>query len=198
MSDDARPDFEAAYQGEPPPWEIGAPQPEVVKLADGGGFRGSVLDVGCGTGENALFLAARGHPVLGVDGAPTAIERARDKARARGVDVRFVLGEALDLGALRERFETALDCGLFHALRDEERVRYAESLASALGSGGQVYLLCFSDEEPPGWGPRRISERELRSTFRRHFAISSISPARFATRLPREDPRAWLATLVRL
>ena len=197
MSDDVRPDFEAAYHGEPP-WEIGAPQPEVVKLADGGGFHGSVLDIGCGTGENALFLAARGHPVLGVDGAPTAIARAREKALARGVEARFDLGDALDLGALRERFETALDCGLFHVLRDEERERYAGSLASAIGSGGQVHLLCFSDEEPPGWGPRRISEREIRSTFSGHFAISRVLPARFSTRLPREDPKAWLATLTRL
>ncbi len=197
MSEHVRPDFEAAYQGEPP-WEIGAPQPEVVRLADEGGFRGSVLDIGCGTGENALFLAARGHPVLALDGAPSAIALAREKALARDVAVRFRVGDALDLSALRERFETALDSGLFHVLQDEERERYAGSLASAIGPGGQVQLLCFSDAEPPGWGPRRISEWDIRSTFRGRFAVSRIRPARFSTRLPREEPKAWLATLTRL
>jgi cyclopropane fatty-acyl-phospholipid synthase-like methyltransferase len=199
MSDSVHHDFDAMYRApEAPPWDLGAPQPEVLRLADEGAFRGAVLDVGCGTGENALLLAARGHPVTGVDGAATAVERARAKARERGVDATFVVGDALDLRALKQRFETALDCGLFHLLDDDERKRYAQSLGEAIGSGGQAHLLCFSDEEPPGPGPRRVSEWDIKATFRGVFVLSAIRPARLESRAHPGGIRAWCATLTRL
>jgi SAM-dependent methyltransferase len=199
MSERVRPDFEALYRAaEPPPWEVGAPQPEVVRLADDGAFRGSVLDVGCGTGEHALLLAARGHAVTGIDASATAIERARARARERGIEASFVLGDALDLRALKQRFDTALDSGLFHVLDDTERARYGQSLGDAIGSGGQVHVLCFSDEEPPGPGPRRVSEWDIKATFRGIFVLSAIRPARFESRLHPGGARAWCATLTRL
>ncbi|HET9595773.1 MAG TPA: class I SAM-dependent methyltransferase [Anaeromyxobacteraceae bacterium] len=199
MSDRVRHDFEAMYRSaEPPPWELGAPQPEVVRLADEGAFRGGVLDVGCGTGEHALLLAARGHAVTGVDMSPTAIERARTKARERGLEATFVVGDALELRALRQRFETALDSGLFHVLDDTERKRYGQSLGDAIGSGGQVHLLCFSDEEPPGPGPRRVSEWDLKEAFRGVFVLSAIRSARLRSRVHAGGARAWCATLTRL
>ena len=190
-------DFEAAYQGAPP-WDIGAPQPEVVRLADEGAFRGAVLDAGCGTGENALLLASRGLSVTGLDGAPTAIARAREKATALGLEVPFLVGDGLDLSALRQRFDTVLDCGLFHVFDDEDRKRYARSLGEAVGSGGQVQLLCFSDEEPPGPGPRRVSEWDLKSAFRGIFVLTRIRPGRFESRIHPGGARAWVATLTRL
>jgi SAM-dependent methyltransferase len=199
MSDPRHPSFEAIYQaGSAPPWDIGAPQPEVVRLADDGAFRGSVLDVGCGTGENALLLASRGLAVTGVDAAPSALAKARDKAAARGLEARFVAADALDLGALKERFDTALDCGLFHVLDDAERKRYAESLADAIGSGGQAHLLCFSDEEPPGPGPRRIAEWDIRSTFRGLFVLSRIRPGVLESLAHPGGVKAWVASLTRL
>jgi 2-polyprenyl-3-methyl-5-hydroxy-6-metoxy-1,4-benzoquinol methylase len=78
--------FEKAYDGQAP-WDIGGPQPEIVRLAEAGAIRGVVLDVGCGTGENALYLAGRGLDVWGIDFIPKAIERARDKALQRGLGV---------------------------------------------------------------------------------------------------------------
>lgn len=197
MPDFVRPDFEASYQGAPP-WDIGAPQPEVVRLEEEGGFRGSVLDAGCGTGENALFLAERGHPVVGVDSAPSAVEQAVRKASARRLAVPFLVADALDLGGLRQRFETVLDCGLFHVLGDDERKPYARSLGAAVGSGGAVHLLCFSEEEPPGPGPRRIAEWDIKEAFRGAFVLTRIRAARFATRTDEGGARAWLATLTRL
>lgn len=189
-------DFEEGYRGGSPPWEIGRPQPEVVHLADEGAFRGSVLDAGCGTGENALLLAERGLAVTGVDAAPTAIARAREKA-ARGVRARFEVADALDLGALRERFDTVLDCGLFHVLDDAERQRYAASLADAVASGGQAHVLCFSEEER-GPGPRRVSEWDLRATFRGLFVLSRIRPGLLQSHVHPGGAKAWVATLTRL
>ena len=101
--------FEQAYRDGPPPWEIGRAQREFVALEETGEIAGDVLDVGCGTGENALFLAGRGHMVRGVDAVPAAIERARQKAEERGIAATFQVADALDLTALGRTFETVID-----------------------------------------------------------------------------------------
>ncbi len=198
MPDRPRIDFEQLYREGDPPWELGRAQPEIVALADDGEIVGDVLDLGCGTGENALDLAARGRRVLGIDGAPTAIERARAKAAARRLDAAFLVADALDLARLRRRFETAVDCGLFHTFDPAQRRPYAESLCEVLSPGGTLHLLCFSDEEPPGPGPRRIAQYELGDAFRSMFAITRIRAGRFESRLHPGGARAWVATLVRI
>jgi 2-polyprenyl-3-methyl-5-hydroxy-6-metoxy-1,4-benzoquinol methylase len=85
--------FESAYQ-ETASWDIPVPQPAFVGLEESGEIRGSVLDAGCGTGENALFLASRGHELWGLDFVSVAIERASAKAKERGLSVKFQVGDA--------------------------------------------------------------------------------------------------------
>lgn len=190
--------FEEAYRQGTPPWDIGRPQPEVVRLAEEGEIVGDVLDVGCGTGENALYLAGRGHAVVGVDASPLAVERARAKAVARGLPAAFLAADALDLGRIRRRFETVLDCGLFHVLAPEERRQYAHSLCEVLSPGGTLHVLCFSDEEPPGPGPHRITEADLGDAFRSIFAMTGLRPGRFESLVHEGGAKAWVATLVRI
>jgi SAM-dependent methyltransferase len=196
MPDGSR--FEATYQAGDAPWDIGGPQPELVALAAEGEIVGDVLDVGCGTGENALYLASLGRRVLGVDAAPTAIARAREKAAARGLPAAFLVADALDLGRLRRRFETAVDCGLFHTFEPEERRPYATSLCEVLSPGGTLHLLCFSDEEPPGPGPRRIAQHELGDAFRGIFVVSRIRAGRLQSTIHPGGAKAWVATLTRI
>src|ERR1700756_4233387 len=120
--------FEQMYQGQPP-WDTGRPQPIVIKLAESGQIRGSVLDVGCGTGEHVLYFAARGHESWGIDFVPVAIERAKVKAGERAVNATFLVGDALELGKLARQFDTVLDCGLYHTFSDEERPVFVRGLA---------------------------------------------------------------------
>lgn len=188
--------FDDAYEGTPP-WDIGRPQPEFVKLADAGAIQGRVLDVGCGTGENALFLASRGHEVWGVDGAPRAIEKAKEKARERSGNVTFRVHDALDLGRLRTTFDTVIDSGLFHTFDDGERTVFTRSLASVLRPGGTYIMMCFSEHEPGRWGPRRVTQREIRDTFRDSWRINWIRKAMFEANLGPGGARAWMSSITR-
>jgi SAM-dependent methyltransferase len=192
--------FEWAYRNGEPPWDIGRPQTAFVCLAELGAVAGSVIDVGCGTGENALYLASLGHEVTGVDAAPTAIARARETAHARGVTAAFLVGDALDLSTVGRTFDVAVDSGLFHVFSDADRLRYERSLRGALRPGGRYFMLCFSDREPGTTGPRRVSQAEIRDTFSEGWRVDSIVSEHFATRdgsLGPEGPDAWLASLTR-
>lgn len=188
--------FNAAYTGTPP-WDIGRPQREFVKLAEAGEIQGSVLDVGCGTGENALYLADLGHDVLGVDGAPLAIEKAKAKAEERGIDAMFLVEDALDLKRLERRFDSVIDCGLFHTFDDRERAAYTRSLGSVVRPGGRYFMLCFSDREPKGFGPRRVTQKEIRGAFKWGWRVEWIREARFETADGREGARGWLSRIDR-
>ena len=153
------------------------------------------MDVGCGTGENTLFLASKGHSIFGVDLSSTAIEQAQGKARARKQDVEFHVGNALQLASLNRVFDTLLDSAVFHVFSDEERPAYAESLAHVVKPGGRLYVICFSEKEPPGWGPRRVTQREIRETFEKLFKIVSIQEATYQTLMKPEPIQAWLSIL---
>ena len=188
--------FSTAYQGNPP-WEIGRPQEAFVALARQGAITGSVLDIGCGTGELALFLAAEGHEVWGIDATQMAIRKAQEKAAARGLTVQFRVLDALDLAKLNRQFETVTDSGLFHTLSDDDRPRFVKNLAAVLPPGGKYFMLCFSEREPGGYGPRRITEREIRTSFRDGWTIRSIRPAVFENNFRPEGAQAWLSMLVK-
>jgi len=197
---DQHPPWDDSYTGgTPAPWDIGRPQPAFVRLADEGRLTGQVLDSGCGTGENSLLAASRGADVIGIDVAPTAILRARAKAAERGITARFEVVDALDLADLGLSVDTIIDSGVFHVFGDEDRARYVTSLAAALRPGGSCYLMCFSDQQPGDWGPRRVRADELRSAFRDGWTVESISADSFDIN-PVNGARqaeAWLATIRR-
>src|SRR5262245_66266085 len=115
--------FETIYAGKAP-WDIGRPQAPFAAVADR--VTSPVLDAGCGTGEHALFFAARGHQVTGIDFVEEAIRRARRKADERGLAVRLLVKDATTLGDWGERFASVIDCGLFHVFSDDDRRRYVQ------------------------------------------------------------------------
>jgi len=186
--------FESSYLGTPA-WDIGRPQPAIVRLAETGQITGSVLDVGCGTGENVLYLAEHGYVATGVDGAPTAIKKARAKAKRRGLNASFEVGDALNLPTPERQFDTVIDSGLFHVFSDDERPRFRESLGRVLRLGGTYFLMCFSDRQPGDWGPRRVTQAEIRAVFSDGWRVNSIEASAFDTNLV--EAQAWLATISR-
>jgi cyclopropane fatty-acyl-phospholipid synthase-like methyltransferase len=186
-------------RADPPPWDIGRPQPGFARLAEDGLLAGRLLDAGCGTGENTLLAAAHGAQAIGVDGARTAIERARVKAAERGLSARFEVADVLDLGRLGLTFDTLIDSGVFHVFSDEDRPRYVSSLATVLRDGGTCYMMCFSEHEPGTWGPRRVTQDELRAAFSDGWRVISIAPGTFDINpfQGSTSVQAWLATIRR-
>jgi cyclopropane fatty-acyl-phospholipid synthase-like methyltransferase len=166
-------------------------------LAEAGKLQGRVLDVGCGTGEHVMLAASHGAEAMGVDVAELAIERARAKAQQRGISAMFEVGDVLHLDRLARQFDVITDSGVFHVFDDEERLLYINSVRSALRPGGMLYLMCFSDRQPGDWGPRRVSEAELRAAFVDGWSITSIEPAVFAVTIDDNGAQAWLATIER-
>jgi cyclopropane fatty-acyl-phospholipid synthase-like methyltransferase len=200
MSDHARlrlpSDFDASYAGTPA-WDIGRPQPAFLELASADVLRGRVLDVGCGTGEHALLAAGLGLSATGVDAAPTAIGLATRKAAARGLSARFLVHSALSLGTLGEQFDTVLDSGLFHVFDDADRALYVDSLRAATAAGGRYFMLCFSDKQPGDWGPRRVTESEIRASFADGWTVDAIEAVTFDVTIDPGYVQAWRASVTR-
>jgi SAM-dependent methyltransferase len=189
--------FENLYAGKAP-WDIGRPQQPLVDAADR--ITGKVLDAGCGTGDTALFLAGRGCTVTGIDYLAEPIARAKQKAAERGVPVTFLVKDALTLKDWSERFDNVIDSGLFHTFDDADRTTYVDGLTTVVRPGGRLYLMCFSDAEPPSdRGPRRITKKELEDAFAGGWVIETLAPSRFEVRpdLPPDftfsegGPKAW-------
>lgn len=194
--------WDEAYLHNAVPWDIGRPQPAIARLADAGELVEPILDSGCGSGEHALLAAGMGLQAKGVDVAQTAIERARAKARQRGLQVEFIVGDVLALDQiprLEPPFNTVLDIGCFHTFANADRPLYADSLAAVTAPGGVLHLLCFSEHTPGSDGPRRVTQGELRATFSRDWEVERIEPDVFAVSnlWTGTQPSAWLARIYR-
>lgn len=195
--------FDDAYKTGAPPWVIGEPQPAIVDLERTGVIRGKVLDVGCGAGEHTILLTRLGYDVLGVDYSPNAVEQARNNAAAKGVDARFAVADAMNLGD-EQLYDTIIDSALFHIFDDTDRPKYVSSLHAACRPGALVHVLALSDAGR-GFGPQ-VSEAVIRDAFGDGWVLESLDTTTYrgvvgephseALGLPvgtRVDEPAWLA-----
>jgi cyclopropane fatty-acyl-phospholipid synthase-like methyltransferase len=202
MATPDRETFENMYAAEAP-WDIGKPQKPFIDAADQ--ITGRVLDAGCGTGDTAAFFAARGCDVTGIDFLAEPIARAKHKAAQRGLNITFLVKDAMTLADWGERFDNVVDSGLFHVFNDQDRKKYVAGLAAVLKPGGKLFLNCFSDQEPGDQGPRRISKKELQDAFAKGWAIESIrlvqlelNPKMTGMTFSQGGPKAWFAVIRRL
>ncbi|MFI8301805.1 class I SAM-dependent methyltransferase [Streptomyces nigra] len=188
--------FEKLYTGDVRtgprmPWDIGMPQPAVRELAERGEFVGEVLDIGCGYGDNATYLASRGIKVTGLDCAPSAVAVSRERAASQGFEVTFEVADATKLDGYENCFDTVLDSTLYHCLTSEERRQYLAAITRAARPGARLHLFCFSNTVPntfPAY--RSASEENLRETVGKDWTIVLLKPTVYATGLSPKDLHA--------
>ncbi len=182
------PTFDEAYRTGEPPWVIGGPQPAVVDLERAGALVGPVLDLGCGAGEHTILLARLGYEVLGADASPTAVELARTRARAAGVDASFVVADAFEPSG-PGRFATVLDSALFHVFDADDQARYARTLTDIVRPGGQVVVLALSTRGP-GFGPQ-IDDEDVPAAFRApDWHVEDVTTSTYRGKVTHADQEA--------
>lgn len=169
-------DFDALYRGESPaegvppittpPWDTKAPKENVVAWAAAGLVHGDVLDIGCGLGDNAIYLAQQGFTVTGLDISPTALITAERRSVDAKVNVRFAVADATRLDGYDGAFDTVIDSGMYHCLDDDAKRSYAAAVHRATRPGATLLLGAFTDANADDdWGAPTVSEETLRSTL---------------------------------
>jgi len=187
-------DWNQHYASGDVPWDTGEADPHLVDLVERGVTRpGRTLEVGCGTGTNALWLAARSFDVFAVDVARLAIEKAEEKRRAAGANVRFAVLDFLRDDVPGGPFDFVLDRGVLHVFdAASDRARFAARVAGLLAPGGHWLCLAGSTEGPPrDHGPPRRSARDLVEAVEPVLALSLLRASSFDAEAP-ERALAWV------
>lgn len=187
-------EFEKSYRSGDTPWDSGIPSAELVRVLDAGLLPGRpVLEIGCGTGTNAIAFARRGYRVTAVDYVDLAVQRARENARRAGVEIDFRIGDAtrMDLGG---PYDVVFDRGVYHGIRTRELSAFLKLLERVTRSGTRWLCLAGNAKEPMVNGPPVVSEREFRTELEPMFKILEVREFRFTAR-PRRLPAPGLVHL---
>ncbi len=183
------PSWDESYTSGQPPWDTGEPEPLLVEFVTSGGIAPArTLEIGAGTGTNAIWLAERGFDVLGVDVSPHAVDRARAKMAGRALGCRFATGDFIAAPPPGGPFQFVFDRGCFHVFDESgERQRFASQVAAVLGPGGVWLSLIGSTEGPRrDVGPPRRSASEVILAIEPVLEIVELRSAAF-----REAAKAW-------
>ncbi|MFQ6020708.1 MAG: class I SAM-dependent methyltransferase [Candidatus Aenigmatarchaeota archaeon] len=162
------------------PWDLGKPYKQLVEFVKEN-KPCHVLDVGCGTGTDAIFLAQNGFKVTAIDISEEAIRIAKSKAEKAGVKIDFRIGDALDMPFEDETFELVNDNGFFHLLDKPNRALFVKEVSRIMKPKSKYLMKCFSDKEPSNAGipyklPYRLSQETIRKYFSKKFKILYIKP----------------------
>ncbi len=186
------PDWESMYRDGTPSWETGNPSGELVSIVDEGTIPpGTTLEVGCGTGADAVYLARRGFEVTAVDSSPLAVERAHSRAELAGVPVCFVLGDVFEFVRTGERYDFVYDAGFYHFIRRYDLTRYVDLLWRTTRPGSYYLALVGSVGEEAEGGPPQVSEEEIRLELGRLFEFVHMRHFRFASPHRDEGYLGW-------
>lgn len=191
-------DWNERYLSGDVPWDSGRPSRELIRVLDEHRIPPCrALELGCGTGTNAILLASRGFQVTAVDGAPEALHRAREKAAAAGVEVDFVEQDVCAFGEGREPYDFLFDRGCYHAVRRTNRDEFLQMLARVTRPGSRFLALTGNANEQATDGPPRLTEDEIRAELGALFTIDALREFRFQEPDGSDGPLAWSCLMTR-
>ncbi len=174
-------DWNDSYRDGNLPWDTGVPSAELQSVLTQRKIRPCrALEIGCGTGTNSVWLAQQGFDVTGVDVAPLAVERAKQRGADAGVSARFAVADVLHLPDLSGPFSFFFDRGCYHAVRRSAPQDYAPAVARQLTTGARGLILAGNAREPNTPGPPVVTEQELRDELGLAFEIIDLHEFRFA------------------
>ena len=180
--------FNSVYQ-DVAPWDIGAPQPAMVSLIERYPPINPILDLGCGSGDLAIYLAQLGYQVVGIDFVESAIAIAKDKLDSLSPEIAQVLSfqvaDAFKPSRLRKKFGTVVDSGFYHLFNPDQCDQLVEEVSSILLPNGYYYLHEFAIEFPVPNVPRKITidEIQTRFTLEKGWRIKEIQTVEFLSRV---------------
>lgn len=190
--------FQRIYLDESPIWEIDRPQKAVMDLLDNGEFKGKVVDLGCGTAENAIILSKQGFEVVGIDVSSKAIEIAKLKADANKAELKLICADLLEYDFQNVQFDTILDSGVFHGFSDTARNKYRKVLERIVSPEGRCHIIAWNEFEPGVDGPRRITRHEIKEIFAKGWTDISIRQTIYETTAHSDGASAWIASMTKI
>ena len=187
------PDWEEHYRAGTAPWDTGRPDREMIRVVESRPIPPCrTIELGCGTGTNALWLAQHGFDVTAIDLVPLAIERAEARAAAADATIRFVAADLLKLPDLGPSFDFLLDRGCYHAVRRENAAGYVATIDRLLRPGAMGLVLAGNAKEPHQPGPPVVDEQQIRGELGSRFEIVALEEFRFDAEMgPGVKPLAW-------
>ena len=194
--------WEDRYRDGDVPWDKRRPEPQLIEQAMALDWLVPLaVDLGCGTGDNAMALAERGSDVIGLDISETAIATARQRAEAAGLaHVRFICGDALQPLPIEQPAGLVMDRGCYHVFDESDRAILAERVANVLTPGGYWIMLCGNADEERGEGvegPPQLTAEQVIQPLERYFAVQHLEQTRFTGSDGRATHLAWRVTLCR-
>ncbi len=186
-------DWDQRYRDGETPWNTGRPSVELQSMLDEYAIAPCrALEIGCGAGVNAVYLAQRGFEVTAFDVSATAIEAARRRARDKHVDCRFLVASAIEPPDLGAPFDFVFDRGCFHVVRELDERAVVNHLKRWLAPDGRLLVLTGNANEENHEGPPRLTEDEVRAAFEITFDIVQLRAFRFDAELDSGfRPLAW-------
>ncbi|MFZ5830316.1 MAG: class I SAM-dependent methyltransferase [Planctomycetota bacterium] len=185
-------DWDDHYRQGTPPWDTGRVASELVRVISEQRFKPcTVLEIGCGTGADAIYLARKRFEVTAVDISPIAIERARARAEQEDALLRFVQADVFRFGPTAGTFDLVYDAGFYHSIRQSTLEPYVDLLWRVTRPGSHYLALCGATGETAEGGPPQVSEEDIGNELGRLFEPVQVRPFRFESPNHKEGYAGW-------